>query len=66
MLHFDFRVLYARADDYGMARRAIITYSKQPFSFDRQKGIVYKNGLWIELGICTVRVEWKTYAKKGS
>lgn len=72
MIHFDFRILYARADAHGMARRALITYSKQPLKFKTELRkespqinrvvTIYKNGLWIELAICTVRIEWESQA----
>ena len=77
MIAFDFRVLYARADDRGQARRAIVTYAKHPCKFGTEEmpaapGLVtkvqrvvtkeYQNGLWIELGFVTIRLEWKSKA----
>lgn len=68
MIKFDFRILYARADEHGMARRALITYSKQPLTFKmvgeknalQMVATTNQNGLWIELAICTVVIKWKT------
>lgn len=70
MIYFDFRIPYARANDRGEARRAIVTYAKHPKEFRieeheesptvRKIVTVYQNGIWIELGFVTIRFKWNT------